>query len=133
METIVGHGRWRLKIRASASIYWVSPLESIGGVDHCSPWEVEIQNTSVVLEVETIVVHLGPWEVETGNTSKYKYLLGLSIGVLEVETIVVHGRWRFKILDSTIIHWGSPLESIGGVVLMLNVNKYIHQLLYSCR
>ena len=89
-----------MKIRASASIYWGSPLESIGGVDNCSPWEVEIQDTSVVLEVETIVVH---------------------------------GRWRFKILDSTIIRWGSPLESIGGVVLMLNVNKYIHLLLYSCR
>ena len=59
--------------------------------------------------------------------------MGLSIGVLEVETIVVHGRWRFKILDSTSIYWGSPLESIGGVVLMLVVNKYIHQLLYSWR
>ena len=70
VETIVIHGRWRLKILASASIYWGSPLESIGGVDNCSPWEVEIQNTSVVLEVETIVVHWGPWEVEIGNTSK---------------------------------------------------------------
>ena len=53
--------------------------------------------------------------------------------VLEVETIVVHGRWRLKILGSASIYWGSPLESIGGVVLMLNVNKYIHLLLYSCR
>ena len=44
--------------------------------------------------------------------------------VLEVETIVVHGRWRLKILASASIYWGSPLESIGGVVLMLDVNIY---------
>ena len=59
-----GNARWRLEILASTSIYWGSPLESIGGVvlmlvvniyinficlgggDHCSPWEVEIENTS---------------------------------------------------------------------------------------
>ena len=95
-----------MKIRASASIYWVSPLESIGGVDHCSPWEVEIQNTSVVLEMETIVVHWEPWEVETGNTSKYKYLLGLSIGVLEVETIVVHGIQDRTVFFETCLAFG---------------------------
>ena len=55
---------WRLEILASTSIYWGSPLESIGGVvkillidiyinfsslgggDHCILWEVEIGNTS---------------------------------------------------------------------------------------
>ena len=42
-ESIVVHGRWRLKILTSASIYWGSPLEveiqdtNVGG-DHCSPW-----------------------------------------------------------------------------------------------
>jgi len=34
-----------------------------------------------------------------------------------------HGRWRLKILAIASIYWGSPLEFIGGVVLMLNVNK----------
>ena len=58
------HAKWRLEILASTSIYWGSPLESIGGVvmilvvdiyinfrslgggDHCILWEVEIGNTS---------------------------------------------------------------------------------------
>ena len=31
-----------------------------------------------------------------------------------------------EILVSTSIHWGSPLESMGGVVLMLDVNIYIN-------
>ena len=43
---------------------------------------------------------------------------------MEVETIVVHGRWTLKILASASIYWGSPLESIGGVVLMLYVYIY---------
>ena len=34
--------------------------------------------------------------------------------------------WRLEILASTSIYWGSPLESIGGVVLMLDVNIYIN-------
>ena len=64
METTVFYGRWRLEILVSTSIQWGSPLEFIGGVvlmldvniyinfsslgggDHCSPWEVEIENTS---------------------------------------------------------------------------------------
>ena len=46
--------------------------------------------------------------------------------VLEVETIVVHRRWRLKVLASASIYWGSPLESIRGVVLILDVNIYIY-------
>ena len=64
METTVFYGRWRLEILVITSIQWGSPLEFIGGVvlmldvniyinfsslgggDHCSPWEVEIENTS---------------------------------------------------------------------------------------
>ena len=45
---------------------------------------------------------------------------------MEVETTVFYGRWRFEILVSTSIQWGSPLEFIGGVVLMLNVNININ-------
>ena len=37
-----------------------------------------------------------------------------------------HGRWRLKILAIASIYWGSPLEFIWGVVLMLNVNIYIN-------
>ena len=31
-----------------------------------------------------------------------------------------------EILVSTSIHWGSALESMGGIVLMLDVNIYIY-------
>ena len=41
-----------------------------------------------------------------------------------METTVFYGRWRLDILVSTSIHWGTPLESIGGVVLMLDVYIY---------
>ena len=36
-----------------------------------------------------------------------------------------HAKWRLEILASKSIYWGSPLESIGGVVLILVVDIYI--------
>ena len=34
--------------------------------------------------------------------------------------------WRLEILASTSIYWGSPLESIKGVVMILVVDIYIN-------
>ena len=58
-----------MKILAIASIYWGSPLESIGGVVLML---CKCTATSVVLEVEIIIVHGSPCIVEIlASTSIY--------------------------------------------------------------